>query len=273
MTGAPNSVRCRSVRKPPPTSAADRPIRRSRSTGCFRTAPATSSTWGGHRQADHPAGGARPRRRCRRPDSGDARAAEHVAARHPGAAWHRRGDPAARRQRRRGAGGPGVALVRPGAGRQGGGPRAAARRPARVWCGTTATNVWAGSRIWAASSATRSTRSPRPRVPAPFTGVERQQVEWTSYLTPQALIDLVASRSYCITSPERGAGAHAGPRPRAAGHPSRAGQRQRAGAAVRDGVHPRHRSRLVAPRACHARRMHDTSGRCTWPRSRRRRSR
>lgn len=40
-------------------------------------------------------------------------------------------------------------------------------------------------------------------LPAPFTGVERHHVEWTSYLTPQALIDLVASRSYCITSPER----------------------------------------------------------------------
>lgn len=38
-------------------------------------------------------------------------------------------------------------------------------------------------------------------LPAPFTGIERHQVEWTSYLTPQALIDLVASRSYCITSP------------------------------------------------------------------------
>ncbi len=35
----------------------------------------------------------------------------------------------------------------------------------------------------------------------PFENVERHQVEWTSYLTPQALIDLVASRSYCITSP------------------------------------------------------------------------
>jgi SAM-dependent methyltransferase len=34
-----------------------------------------------------------------------------------------------------------------------------------------------------------------------FTAVERHQVEWTNYLTPQALIDLVASRSYCITSP------------------------------------------------------------------------
>ena len=38
-------------------------------------------------------------------------------------------------------------------------------------------------------------------LPAPFVDVERHQVEWTSYLTPQALIDLVASRSYCITSP------------------------------------------------------------------------
>jgi SAM-dependent methyltransferase len=35
----------------------------------------------------------------------------------------------------------------------------------------------------------------------PFENIERDQVEWTSYLTPQALIDLVASRSYCITSP------------------------------------------------------------------------
>jgi SAM-dependent methyltransferase len=38
-------------------------------------------------------------------------------------------------------------------------------------------------------------------LPGPFTGPERHHVEWTSYLTPQALIDLVASRSYCITSP------------------------------------------------------------------------
>ena len=36
---------------------------------------------------------------------------------------------------------------------------------------------------------------------ARVTGVERHHVEWTNYLTPQALIDLVASRSYCITSP------------------------------------------------------------------------
>ncbi|MFZ0834082.1 MAG: class I SAM-dependent methyltransferase [Mycobacterium sp.] len=38
-------------------------------------------------------------------------------------------------------------------------------------------------------------------LPVPFTDVARHQVEWTNYLTPQALIDLVASRSYCITSP------------------------------------------------------------------------
>ncbi|HEU0191942.1 MAG TPA: class I SAM-dependent methyltransferase [Mycobacterium sp.] len=38
-------------------------------------------------------------------------------------------------------------------------------------------------------------------LPEPFSGIEHFSVEWTSYLTPQALIDLVASRSYCITSP------------------------------------------------------------------------
>lgn len=38
-------------------------------------------------------------------------------------------------------------------------------------------------------------------LPGPFGDVARHHVEWTSYLTPQALIDLVASRSYCITSP------------------------------------------------------------------------
>jgi SAM-dependent methyltransferase len=38
-------------------------------------------------------------------------------------------------------------------------------------------------------------------LPEPFTDVVRHRVEWTNYLTPQALIDLVASRSYCITSP------------------------------------------------------------------------
>jgi SAM-dependent methyltransferase len=39
------------------------------------------------------------------------------------------------------------------------------------------------------------------KLPVPFTDLRRHQVEWTNYLTPQALIDLVASRSYCITSP------------------------------------------------------------------------
>jgi SAM-dependent methyltransferase len=38
-------------------------------------------------------------------------------------------------------------------------------------------------------------------LPPPFRDVQRHQLEWTSYLTPQALIDLVASRSYCIASP------------------------------------------------------------------------
>ena len=40
-------------------------------------------------------------------------------------------------------------------------------------------------------------------LPEVFTDVEHHRVDWTSYLTPQALIDLVASRSYCITSPEK----------------------------------------------------------------------
>jgi SAM-dependent methyltransferase len=38
-------------------------------------------------------------------------------------------------------------------------------------------------------------------LPEPFANLQRHQVEWTNYLTPQALIDLVASRSYCITAP------------------------------------------------------------------------
>ena len=38
-------------------------------------------------------------------------------------------------------------------------------------------------------------------LPGPFADMQRHQVEWTNYLTPQAVIDLVASRSYCITSP------------------------------------------------------------------------
>ena len=38
-------------------------------------------------------------------------------------------------------------------------------------------------------------------LPEPFTDIATHQVEWTNYITPQALIDYVASRSYCITSP------------------------------------------------------------------------
>jgi SAM-dependent methyltransferase len=38
-------------------------------------------------------------------------------------------------------------------------------------------------------------------LPEPFVEHEQHELEWTNYLTPQALIDLVASRSYCITSP------------------------------------------------------------------------
>lgn len=38
-------------------------------------------------------------------------------------------------------------------------------------------------------------------LPPPFTDVQSHTVEWTNYITPQALIDYVASRSYCITSP------------------------------------------------------------------------
>ena len=38
-------------------------------------------------------------------------------------------------------------------------------------------------------------------LPAPFTDMQSHRVEWTNYMTPQTLIDYVASRSYCITSP------------------------------------------------------------------------
>jgi SAM-dependent methyltransferase len=48
----------------------------------------------------------------------------------------------------------------------------------------------------------RDAFEPGVTLPEPFAGIEDFSVEWTSYLTPQALIDLVASRSYCITSPD-----------------------------------------------------------------------
>jgi SAM-dependent methyltransferase len=38
-------------------------------------------------------------------------------------------------------------------------------------------------------------------LPEPFTDMTTHQVEWTNYVTPQTLVDYVASRSYCITSP------------------------------------------------------------------------
>jgi SAM-dependent methyltransferase len=44
-------------------------------------------------------------------------------------------------------------------------------------------------------------RSSAPPVGPPFGPVERLDVEWRSQLTPDALIDLVASRSYIITMP------------------------------------------------------------------------
>ena len=48
---------------------------------------------------------------------------------------------------------------------------------------------------------TEHDRVTSPDLPAPFTDVVTHRVEWTNYVTPQALIDYVASRSYCITSP------------------------------------------------------------------------
>lgn len=41
----------------------------------------------------------------------------------------------------------------------------------------------------------------RVELPEPFTDVATRRVEWTNYLTREALVDYVASRSYCITSP------------------------------------------------------------------------
>ncbi len=38
-------------------------------------------------------------------------------------------------------------------------------------------------------------------LPTAFTDVATHQIQWTNYITRDALIDYVASRSYCITSP------------------------------------------------------------------------
>ncbi len=47
----------------------------------------------------------------------------------------------------------------------------------------------------------RDIANTRVDLPDRFTDVATHQVEWTNYITPQALIDYVSSRSYCITSP------------------------------------------------------------------------
>ena len=57
------------------------------------------------------------------------------------------------------------------------------------------------------SSIMGSGRSPdagraRPQIPAPFGPVERFNVDWVHHLSPEAMIDWVASRSYVITLPE-----------------------------------------------------------------------
>ncbi len=47
----------------------------------------------------------------------------------------------------------------------------------------------------------RDIANTKVELPARFGNVATHQVEWTNYITPQALIDYVSSRSYCITSP------------------------------------------------------------------------
>ena len=75
-------------------------------------------------------------------------------------------------------------------------------------------------------------------------------MEWTSYLTPQALIDLVASRSYCITSPaEVRTQTLERVRELLATHPALANATG-PGAAVRHGVHPRDTALASTEPAC-----------------------
>jgi SAM-dependent methyltransferase len=57
------------------------------------------------------------------------------------------------------------------------------------------------------SSIMGSSRSPdagrqSPQIPAPFGPVERFNADWVHHLSPDAMIDWVASRSYVITLPE-----------------------------------------------------------------------
>ncbi len=51
------------------------------------------------------------------------------------------------------------------------------------------------------TSTKRDMNTAAPQVGPPFGAVERFDVEWTHHLTPGAVIDLVASRSYVITLP------------------------------------------------------------------------
>ena len=73
-------------------------------------------------------------------------------------------------------------------------------------------------------------------LPEPFTEVERHQVEWTNYLTPQALIDSGRVTQLLHHLADRGPRQDARPGSRAAGHPSGAGERRWPCAALHHGV-------------------------------------
>lgn len=72
-----------------------------------------------------------------------------------------------------------------------------------------------------------------PHAGPPFGPVERHDVTWTHYLSPDRLLDLVASRSYVITLPAR-ARRGAGSGPRASRHSSQARRAARNRHALRD---------------------------------------
>ena len=159
-----------------------------------------------HRQADHPTGRTRSGRGGGRSARRDARGAEHARCRTPRRCSGTAEDIPL----------PTTASTRCWWPRPGTGSTRRARCPR--WRGCCAPAVASGL-VWN----TRDERSgwvkdlgriigheddpfsQQVSLPAPFAEIERHQVEWTNYLTPQALIDLVASRSYCITSPDEGA--------------------------------------------------------------------